>query len=59
MIVILASRGILTALGQHSLPVNAVPQSAQVQRQGDEQGPQCPAINPTIQLTGRRETTNQ
>ncbi|MED6266718.1 hypothetical protein CHARACLAT_004889 [Characodon lateralis] len=36
-----------------------VPQSAQVQRQGDEPGAQCPAINPAIQLTGRRKTTNQ
>ncbi|MEQ2242452.1 hypothetical protein ILYODFUR_035970 [Ilyodon furcidens] len=36
-----------------------VPQSAQVQRQGDEPGAQCPAINPAIQLPGRRETTNQ
>ncbi|KAK5620630.1 hypothetical protein CRENBAI_021166 [Crenichthys baileyi] len=38
------SRGILTAL---------------VERQGDEPGDQCPAINPAIQLPGRRETTNQ
>ncbi|MEQ2169551.1 hypothetical protein GOODEAATRI_026305 [Goodea atripinnis] len=36
-----------------------VPQSAQVQRQGDEPGAPSPAINPAIQLTGRRETTNQ
>ncbi|MEQ2226682.1 hypothetical protein ILYODFUR_029856, partial [Ilyodon furcidens] len=80
------SRGILTALGQHSVPVTAgqsepppakktrvvplaggcdalfqetVPQSAQVQRQGDEPRPQCPAINPANQLTGRRETKKQ
>ncbi|MEQ2181512.1 hypothetical protein GOODEAATRI_012350 [Goodea atripinnis] len=36
-----------------------VPQSAQVQRQGDEPGPQSPAINPAIQFTGRRETKKQ
>ncbi|MEQ2177061.1 hypothetical protein GOODEAATRI_034665 [Goodea atripinnis] len=36
-----------------------VPQSAQVQRQGDEPGAQCPAINPANQLTGRRETKKQ
>ncbi|KAK5604206.1 hypothetical protein CRENBAI_021142 [Crenichthys baileyi] len=33
--------------------------SAQVQRQGDQLGAQPPAINPAIQLPGRRETTNQ
>ncbi|KAK5613301.1 hypothetical protein CRENBAI_023985 [Crenichthys baileyi] len=32
---------------------------SQVQRQGDEPGVQCPAINPAIQLPGRRETTKQ
>ncbi|KAK5605359.1 hypothetical protein CRENBAI_025558 [Crenichthys baileyi] len=55
------SRGILTALGQHSVPVTAAtgPQSAQVQRQGDEPGAQSPAINLAIQLPGRRQTTNQ
>ncbi|MEQ2304827.1 hypothetical protein AMECASPLE_031403 [Ameca splendens] len=36
-----------------------MPPSAQVQRQGHEPGPQCPAINPANQLTGRRETKNQ
>ncbi|MEQ2253360.1 hypothetical protein ILYODFUR_031253 [Ilyodon furcidens] len=36
-----------------------MPQSAQVQRQGDEPGAHSPAINPAIQLPGRRETTNQ
>ncbi|KAK5618964.1 hypothetical protein CRENBAI_006044 [Crenichthys baileyi] len=30
-----------------------------VRRQGDEPGAQCPAINPAIQLTGRRETKKQ
>ncbi|KAK5608054.1 hypothetical protein CRENBAI_005324 [Crenichthys baileyi] len=50
------SRGILKALGQHSVPVTA---DQRVQRQGDEPGAQCPAINLAIQLPGRRETTNQ
>ncbi|KAK5599894.1 hypothetical protein CRENBAI_014212 [Crenichthys baileyi] len=59
------SRGILTALGQlsdrssDSGSEKTVPQSVQVQRQGDEPCAQSPAINPAIQLTGRRETTNQ
>ncbi|KAK5598647.1 hypothetical protein CRENBAI_006616 [Crenichthys baileyi] len=43
MIVILGTRGILTALGDR--------ETSQV--------PSAPAINPAIQLSGRRETTKQ
>ncbi|MEQ2317108.1 hypothetical protein AMECASPLE_039346, partial [Ameca splendens] len=53
------TRVVPLAGGCDTLFQETVPQSAQVQRQGDEPGPQCPAINPANQLTGRRETKKQ
>ncbi|KAK5605777.1 hypothetical protein CRENBAI_006226 [Crenichthys baileyi] len=65
MIVILGSRGILTTLGRHSVPVT-VGQRQQCHNQRrfrDRETSQVPnahaAINLAIQLPGRRETTNQ
>ncbi|MEQ2242138.1 hypothetical protein ILYODFUR_032785, partial [Ilyodon furcidens] len=52
-------RIIPSAGGGDTLFQATVPQSSQVWRQGDEPGAQSPAINPAIQLAGRRETTNQ